>query len=121
MRTPLNRGLSEDEKALAEWLLRHASPPALSYIPQLELARVVGKSDCGCPTIDIRLPKGTVPAEPRDNPVGDAFGTVNGESVGIMLIQHGGLIVCFEVYPLDDIRHPFGLPELHSLQSAVWK
>jgi hypothetical protein len=116
----IERSLSKEEHAIAEWLLTHSVPPALSYLPQLDLVRVTGKCKCGCPTIHLRVPVGTTPAEIRDNPIGDAFGNVDGNLVGVMILQRDGFMTCLEVYDLSEISRPYGLPDFTSLQPAVW-
>jgi hypothetical protein len=113
---PLDRPISSEEHAIAEWLLLHSKPSAVSFLPQLDGARVTGQCSCGCPTVDLRVAVGTSPAETQDNPVGDALGEVNGNMVGVMLLQSGGYLTCLEVYDLSDIPHPHGLPELKSLR-----
>lgn len=120
MAIPLGRDLSEQERAIAEWLLTHATPPALSYIPQLDLARVTGRCKCGYSTVHLSVPERATKGEPRDNPVGDGFGTVDGKLVGVMLLQDGGLLSCLEVYDLSEIEHPYGLPDLNTLRPALW-
>jgi hypothetical protein len=87
----LDRSLTEEERAIAEWLLLHSAPPALDFLPQLAVAHVTGQCSCGCPTVDLHIPEGTPKAKPRDNPIGDAIGEVNGDMVGVMLLQRGGL------------------------------
>lgn len=59
-------------------------------------------------------------AEPCDNPVADAFGRVDGKLVGVMLLQKDGLLTCLEVYDLDVIDQPYGLPDISTLEPAVW-
>ena len=114
---PADRPLSEQESAIARWLLLHSDPPASSFIPQLEVARVTGLCGCGCPTVDLSVPEGTARAEPRDNPIGDASGEVDGKMVGVMLLQRSGYLTCLEIYDLSDMEHPYGLPSLDSLRS----
>ena len=112
----LDRPISSEERAIAEWLLLHSIPTALSFLPQLEGARVIGQCNCGCPTVDLRVADGTRPAQPQDNLVGEATGEVNGKMVGVMLRQSGGHLACLEIYDLSDVEHPYGLPELKSLR-----
>ncbi len=112
---PLDRPLSPEERALGEWLLRNASPPALDFLPQLEVARVVGQCGCGCPTVDLRMPEGTPPVELREDPIGDATGYVGEDMVGVMFLQRGGYLRCLEIYDLSDIQRPYGLPRFESL------
>jgi hypothetical protein len=113
---PMDRPLSEAEYAIAKWALLHADPPATSFVPQLDVARVIGGCSCGCPTVDFKIPEGTPREEPRDNPVGDAIGEVNGMMVGVMVMQTAGYLTCLEIYDLSDIEHPYGLPSLESLR-----
>ena len=112
----VDRPLTEQEYAIAEWLLLHSTPPATDFLPQLAVARVSGHCSCGCPTADLKVPEDAPKAVVRDNPIGDAIGEVNGQLVGIMLLQRGGYLICLEIYDLSDIEHPYGLPELNSLR-----
>ena len=113
---PLDRHLTSDERAISEWLLLNADPPATAFLHQLDSARVTGQCSCGCPTVDLQIGPDTPRAEPRDNPVGDAIGEVNGKMVGVMLLQSQGYLTCLEVYDLSDIEHPYCLPDLSSLK-----
>ena len=113
---PLDRPLTPEERAIGEWVLRNADPPALDFLPQLEVARVTGQCSCGCPTIDLRMPEGTPPVEPRNNPIGNATGYVGVDMVGVMFLQRGGYLKCLEVYDLSDIQRPYGLPRFESLE-----
>lgn len=85
----------------------------MSFLPQLRGARVTGQCSCGCPTVDLRVADGIPAAQPQDNPVGDALGAVDGNTVGVMLLHNGGYLTCLEVYDLSDgdIPRPFGLPD----------
>jgi hypothetical protein len=114
---PHDRDLTSDERAIAEWLLLNADPPANAFLHQLDSARVTGPCGCGCPTVYLLIGPDTPRAEPRDNPaVGNALGEVNGKMVGVMLLQRQGYLTCLEVYDLSDIEHPYGLPDLSSLK-----
>jgi hypothetical protein len=113
---PLDRPISPEERAIAEWILHHSKPAAISFLPQLDGARVTGQCSCGCPAVDLRVAEGTSSAQTQDNPGGEALAEVNGAMVGVMLLQRDGYIVCLEVYDLSDIHHPYGLPEVKSLR-----
>ena len=112
----VDRPLSEQEYAIAKWLLLHSNPPAIDFLPQLDVARVSGHCSCGCPTADLKLPQGTSRAGARANSIGDAIGEVNGMMVGVMLLQRGGYLTCLEIYDLSEIAHPYGLPNFNSLR-----
>jgi hypothetical protein len=113
---PLDRPISDEERAIAEWLLLNSKPSAVAFLPQLKGIRVTGQCSCGCPTVDLRVAEGILPAPLQDNPLGDALGEVNGNMVGVMLLGSGGYLACLEVYDLSDITHPYGLPDLKSLR-----
>jgi hypothetical protein len=66
--------------------------------------------------VDLRVAEGIPAAQPHDNPIGDALGEVDGNTVGVMLLQNGGFLTCLEVYDLSEIPHPYGLPNLKSLR-----
>ena len=94
----------------------YADPPAADFVSQLDAARVCGRCSCACPTVDLIVQADITPAEPRDNPIGDAIGEVNGNMVGVMLMQKKGRLTCREVYDLGEIERPYGLPDLSSLK-----
>jgi hypothetical protein len=54
---PLDRELTEEERAIAVWLLTHGGPIALSYLPQLEGARVIGSVAADAPPLTSALRK----------------------------------------------------------------
>jgi hypothetical protein len=118
-----DRYLSDDERALAERLLRQFAPPeAVVFLPQLDHARVTGRCSCGCPTVDLTVPSEFRVASPcQERPLADAFGRVNGKLVGIMLFQTDGLLCLLETYRLEDFSDdPFGLPAIDTIQPCVW-
>lgn len=64
----VDRPLTEQEYAIAEWLLLLSSSPATDFLTQLAIARVSGHCGCGCPTADLKVPESTPKAEVRDHP-----------------------------------------------------
>jgi hypothetical protein len=112
----VDRPLSKKEYEIAEWLLLNAKPPATAFLPQLKGARVTGHCSCGCPTADLTISENIPKAEPRENPIGDALGDVDGKMVGVMLLQRDGYLKCLEIYDLDEIERPYRLPDLSSLR-----
>src|SRR5687767_12116245 len=53
---PLSRDLTRDEVFLLGHLLRHSAPEDREkFTPQIFRARVVGRCDCGCPTLFLAL------------------------------------------------------------------
>lgn len=114
-----DRPLSAAERAVAERLLRDYAPPeALAFLQQLDHARVTGRCSCGCPTVDLSVPKQFRVADPPLNrPLADSFGRVDGRLVGVMLFQADGLLCSLETYAIDDFEdRAFGLPALTTLE-----
>ena len=116
----LDRPLSDEEHAIAEWLLRNAEPPALDFLPQLKVARVTGRCSCGCPTVDLTIPQDLPREKYRRSPIAEGTGYVGPDMVGLMLFQAGGHLTCLEVYDLSDISHPYPLPALATLSVLSW-
>jgi hypothetical protein len=117
---PLDRPLSPRELEIATWLLNHAAAEAKNYLPQLAVVRVVSGCGCGCPTVDLRVAQDVARALPLENPIADSCGEVNGQLVGVMLLQRGGYLSCLEICDLSDIKHPYGLPDVASLRILDW-
>jgi len=68
--------------------------------------------------VDLKVAKGIPATQPQNNPIGDGLGEVDGNAVGVMLVQKCGFLTCLEVYDLSDseIPRPYGLPSLKSLR-----
>jgi hypothetical protein len=80
-------------------MLRHAS--VCGSLTQLDSTvaelRVVGRCDCGCPTVDF----GSA-AIPRGAPIADGTGTTpEGVSVGVIVWGHAEAITGLELYEMD--------------------
>ena len=110
------RPLTEKEQAVAQWLLLYGSNPEPAFLTQLREARVTGRCECGCPSVNLQVAEDTQPLLGRTNPVGNSVGDVNGNQVGVMLLQREGFLVYLEAYDLSDIEHPYDLPEVTSLR-----
>ena len=120
---PQDRPLTEEERAIAEYLLLHAGAPgAAAFVPQLDSARVIGRCSCGCPTVDLAIPPELRVADfPAERLVADATGKVGGKIVGAMVFQDQGLLTLLEVYRWEDLsEEPFGLPTVETIERLVW-
>src|SRR5215831_17626683 len=54
--TSVNRTLTEQERELAEWMLRHGTAEAVGYLDQLIRAQVTPwKCQCGCASINFQI------------------------------------------------------------------
>lgn len=49
------RPLSDEERALLEWLTANGAPSATRYAAQMPRASVVSRCGCGCPTLDLAV------------------------------------------------------------------
>ncbi len=72
---PQSRDLTGDEVFLVENLLRHSAPEDREkFTPQISRARVVGRCDCGCPTLFLALDGKTAPTEFEERILSHALG-----------------------------------------------
>lgn len=113
-RALINRELKPEEKELIKHLLTHLPNPA-PHIEQLDYLRVVGKCDCGCPTIDLALKEYINKSSQIPEILVEADGqSPEGIPVGIILWTKAGNISGLEVYPWED-TDKFGLPDTKTL------
>ena len=93
-----NRSLSENELALARWMLEHGTPEAAGFLPQLEQAEVTPwRCQCGCGSINFQI-KGCPEPPPGVHVLGDFV--LADESAGIFIYSSAGLLSGIEVYAL---------------------
>jgi hypothetical protein len=122
-RIPENRPLTSDEKQLASHLLQNCgSPDAMAFLPQLEHVLVTGRCPCGCPTIDLNVPREfRILNPPAQRLIADAFGHVGNKVVGVMILQDDGLLSLFEAYRLENVDDDqFGFPAIETVSKAEW-
>lgn len=114
---PERRALSQQERALLEWLIANGSPDTKEYSPQLADLSVIGTCTCGGPTIDLALgghdQRKTAPSKILADFVG---ATPEGIEVGVILHAREGEISEPEVYAITNVKEPFTLPTIESLK-----
>lgn len=109
------RNLSDDERALVQWLLMNGVPGVIALLPQLDFLRVISRCSCGCPSVDFLLGQGASKVDNLPSIVADFRGkTNNGIEVGVILWIENGQLSSLEVYDYEG-RSGFGLPRLDSL------
>jgi hypothetical protein len=100
------RPLTPAERSILDLLLAHEFDGAAELREQVATARVVGRCDCGCPTVYIEPSPGTrssevrtrlAPIEGRVEPVGD------GPPGDIMLFLDGGRLDSLEYVWYGDV------------------
>lgn len=101
------RPLNDDERAVLQALLAPDFPGVSELRAQVPDAVVVGKCDCGCPTIDIQVtgssPRSTVVSKNRLAPYEGRVAPLDDEPIGdIILFVDDGFLTCLEYVPYDD-------------------
>jgi hypothetical protein len=113
---PVERDLTAEERELIRWLLLHGSPGAHNYLAQVDVARVVGRCSCGCPSVDLSV-DGIGP----DRAAGMVslsdwlWPTPEGPLFGLVLFATDGRLACLEAWSVDGIATPKRWPEPEEL------
>ena len=96
-----NRPLTEEERALARYMLQHGTTEARDFIEQLERAEVTSwRCPCGCASINFQL-RGHAPAPPGVHVLGDYVFDSDGEHSGAFIYSCEGILSGIEVYGLS--------------------
>jgi hypothetical protein len=108
------RPLTTEERALLDWLVAHGLPNAHWYAAQLDRVTVASRCTCGCPTIDLAVDGKHVSG--ASELIADAEGrSPEGISVGVILHCREGQLSELEVYPIDEVKGRFALPNPSTL------
>ena len=107
MKFDMPRSLSDDERLILEALLAPQFPGAVELRAQLAHVQVVGKCDCGCPTVDLFVPSNVIPSPLKTRnrlaPVEGRVTPVADEPSGdIILFVDDGRLSCLEYVSYDD-------------------
>jgi hypothetical protein len=94
----MDRCLTDEERELIEWLLRHGEPNAADCLSQVDTIRVRGGCSCGCPSIQLTVPQTTPTVISTDRTLAEFIGTVDRETVGVILGQAWGRLVGLEIW-----------------------
>ena len=117
MDTSANRALTERERELAEWMLRHGTAEALDYLEQLKRAQITAwKCECGCASLNFQI-EGSPPAPPGVHVLGDFIFGAEGAESGAFIYSCEGVLSGLEVYGLAG-EAPKHLPKPEELR--VW-
>ena len=113
---PEDRELTDEERALINWLIVNGEPEAAFYKEQLRDLRVISRCGCGCPTIDLVVGRANSATTGPSRILADFVGsTVEGVQVGVTLHAREGKISELEIYELGEPVK--SLPKLESLRS----
>ena len=98
----VERSLTVGERELLAWLVRSGLSPDSPYVAQVSSARVVGRCDCGCPTIDLQVSASPPARELGLEDIVNAYGeSPEGVKVGVILFARGGELCSLEVYSVE--------------------
>lgn len=102
-RSGFPRPLEAEEQELIEALLGAVRSGVGRYLGQLATVEVVGRCQCGCPSVDLEVGTGTRNGTPKPLVLADAESP--GEvPVGVILWVRGGALSGLEVHPWDGAR-----------------
>ena len=111
---PDERRLTAAEYRLARWMLENGGPEAQSFLPQLELARVVSCCPCGCASIDFEVARHPLPVDGL-RILGDFIYGDESDLKGVFIFERDGVLAGIEVYGLPGDA-PKTLPEPEALR-----
>jgi hypothetical protein len=95
-----NRQLSEHERRLVRWMLRHGSPEAADFLIQLEHAEVTPwRCGCGCASIHFKI-RDRPEAPPGVHPIADFIFGEDESLSGVFVFEKDGILSGLEVYGL---------------------
>jgi hypothetical protein len=115
---PEDRLLSPAEATLVRWLLKHGTPRAADYLPQVDRARVASRCHCGCASVDFAIDE-MIP--PRSGPIGILadfeWNGPGGELFGVFVFERCGLLAGLEVWSQDGLGQATSLPAIEQLRA----
>lgn len=92
------RPLTDEERSLAEWMLRNGSPEATDFLEQLNAASATAwKCPCGCASFNFKI-AGRPEAPPGVHILGDFLFGADENLAGIFIFESGGILSGVEVY-----------------------
>ena len=110
----VDRPLTDEERSLIRWILKHGEPEAAGFLEQLDRARVIGLCPCGCASIDFTI-DGLPTPPPGVHVLGDFIHGDESNLAGVFVFEAGGILKGLEVYGLA-VEHPRELPKSSELR-----
>lgn len=111
----VDRALTDDERTLARWMLENGTAEAVSFLGQLERARVVEHCSCGCATIGFKI-EGFPEAPPGVGILGDFLFGEGDSTGGAFIFESNGILSGLEVFGFG-ADAPTHLPKPEDLRS----
>jgi hypothetical protein len=112
------------ERDLLRWLLTHGAKAtgtdallAAAFLPQVDALQVVGRCDCGCPSLELALVAPELALPGVSTTIADVEGlSPEGSEIGVILRAASGSLKELELYARDG-RIPFSIPGAQELKS----
>lgn len=104
----VNRSLTAGERLLIRWMLEHGVPGGLSFLAQLENAKVVSQCACGCASINFEIAGQPTPQGNVGILADFVFGS-EANLCGIFVFEKSGVLAGLEVHGLA-VNPPSQLP-----------
>jgi hypothetical protein len=112
---PEDRDLTEEERALVDWMLKHGSEEGRNYLDQLARARVHARCPCGCASIDLAV-AGKTPTDFPMRVLSDfQWNNEAGSVFGAFVFEQGGLLAGLDLWSVDGLETPRSLPKPEQL------
>jgi hypothetical protein len=114
---PENRALSDQERALVQWMLEHGESHAPSFLPQLAQARVAARCPCGCVRIDFAIAGQRAPTSGAMDIIADFdWYDTDRHRFGAFLFARDGLLSGLDIYSIAGAVTPTWLPKPEQLR-----
>jgi hypothetical protein len=106
----VNRPLTSTERAVLDVLLAVDFPGAAELRAQAPTARVTGRCECGCPTVDLSVDQAT-PVANVEGRVPIEADVLEGQAGGLVLFVDEGRLSCLEYWTVDGTPTEFPSPQ----------
>jgi hypothetical protein len=117
---PEDRPLSDEERSFVQWMLEHGAKHATSFLAQLSQARVAGRCQCGCASINFSV-AGKRPSIVGMDILSDYdWEDAQGHKFGAFVFARGGLLAGLDLYSIDGAVTPTWLPKPEQLHPSVF-
>ncbi len=114
---PEDRPLSDGERSLVRWMLKHGESHAPSFLSQLEQARVSSRCRCGCASINFSVAGEGPPTTGMEVLSDYLWDDAEGHKFGAFVFAQGGLLAGLDLWSVDGVVTPTWIPRPDQLRS----
>lgn len=114
---PDDRELTQNERSLISWLLKHGNDGAIHFLPQLDEARVTSRCYCGCASINLAI-NGKVPGLGAGTQILSDYEWSDSDCnhFGAFVFARYGLLAGLEIWSQDGLAPANTLPKIEQLR-----